>query len=140
MSWRFAPTYSVRVLILSLSISAMLLVGCSKPDEPVVEQSVEANETIVLQTDSDEWRVQIFKEHLLYSVAVETNLPAPWSIPTREEAAVLRLLSYPHEERFITIDGYTFGMPSANVSKAGVKTRYSVLGLWRRTTVIEVTF
>jgi len=140
MSWRFAPTYSVRVLILSLSISAMLLVGCSKPDEPVVEQSVEANETIVLQTDSDEWRVQIFKEHLLYSVAVETNLPAPWSIPTREEAAVLRLLSFPHEERFITIDGYTFGMPSANVSKAGVKTRYSVLGLWRRTTVIEVTF
>ena len=118
----------------------MLLVGCSKPDEPVVEQSVEANETIVLQTDSDEWRVQIFKEHLLYSVAVETNLPAPWSIPTREEAAVLRLLSFPHEERFITIDGYTFGMPSANVSKAGVKTRYSVLGLWRRTTVIEVTF
>ena len=92
---------------------------------------------LVYETDSTEWRVKIFKEHLLYSEAVAVKLPAPWVLPTREDAAVLRLLEYPHEERFVTCDGYTFGMPSASVSKAGAKTKYSVLGLHKsRTTII----
>ena len=95
---------------------------------------------VVYGTDSTEWRVKIFKEHLLYSEAVETNLPAPWVIPSREEAQVLKTCSYPHDERFITCDGYTFGMPSSSVSKAGTKTKYSVLGLWKRKTVISVEF
>ena len=91
---------------------------------------------LVYETDSTEWRVKIFKEHLLYSEAVAVKLPAPWVLPTREDAAVLRLLEYPHEERFVTSDGYTFGMPSASVSKAGAKTKYSVLGLHKRRTTI----
>ena len=95
---------------------------------------------IVLVTDSDEWRVQIFKEHLFYSEAASITLPAPWSIPTREDAAVLRTLEFPSNERFICEGGYTFGMPSASVSKAGNKTKYSLLGLWRRRTVIQITF
>lgn len=95
----------------------------------------------VWQTDSSEWRVYIFKEHLLYREAVETNLPAPWVLPTREDAAVLRSLSFGNNvERFVTSDGYTFGMPSVSVTPAGQKTRYSVLGLWKRKTVIDVPF
>ena len=95
---------------------------------------------IVLVTDSDEWHVQIFKEHLFYSEATAVKLPAPWSIPSREDAAILRQFSYPSEERFVTCDGYTFGMPSSSVSKAGAKTKYSVLGLWRRRTTIVIEF
>ena len=104
------------------------------------EQFVTSDEVIIFETDSSEWRVKIFKEHLLYSEAVETNLPAPWVLPTREDAQVLKTCSYPHEERFVTSDGYTFGMPSSSVSKAGQKTKYSVLGLWKRPTVIVIEF
>lgn len=95
---------------------------------------------IAYVTDSTEWRVKLFKEHLLYSEAVENNLPAPFHIPSREEAQVLKSCSYPHDERFITCDGYTFGMPSASVTKAGQKTKYSVLGLYIRPTVITIEF
>ena len=93
---------------------------------------------LVYETDSTEWRVKIFKEHILYSEVASITLPAPWVLPTREDAAVLRLLEYPHEERFVTSDGYTFGMPSASVSKAGAKTKYSVLGLHKRRTTIII--
>ena len=132
------------ILCLSLSIS-VLLSGCSKkkdePEQPSGEPQPLTEAVIVLQTDSDEWQVQLFKEHLLYSEAVETNLPAPWSIPTRDEATILRTLTYGNgSERFVTSDGYTFGMPSASVTKAGAKTKYSVLGLWRRKTIIDVPF
>lgn len=95
---------------------------------------------VVFETDSTEWRIKLFKEHLLYSQAVAVELPSPWHIPTREEAQVLKTCSYPHEERFITCDGYTFGMPSSSVSKAGQKTKYSVLGLYIRHTVITIQF
>ena len=146
MSSRSTRTYFVRVLILSLSIS-VLLSGCKKshseePDPPVDEQVVDANKTIVLQTDSDEWAVSLIKEHLLYSEAIAVTLPAPWRLPNRTEATVLRTLEYPSPsgERFVTSDGYTFGMPSASVSKAGQKTQYSVLGLHRRRTTIDVPF
>lgn len=126
----------VPLLILSLFISACRREEVIGPSEPL------SSSAIVLETDSEEWQVQLFKEHLLYSEAVETNLPAPWAIPTKEEATVLRTLEFasPSGERFITSDGYTFAMPSASASKAGVKTQYSVLGLWRRPTVIDVEF
>ena len=96
--------------------------------------------TVVLVTDTSEWRVCLVATGLLYEDAVQVTMPAPWQIPTREDAAVLRTLTYPHNERFVTSDGYTFGMPSASVSKAGAKTKYSVLGLHKRPTVIVVEF
>ena len=135
-------TYFVCLSILSRSIS-VLLSGCSKKkDEPEQPEEQQMPSAIVLVTDSDEWSVQLFKEYLLYSEAVKTNLPAPWAIPTKEEATVLRTLEFasPSGERFITSDGYTFAMPSASVSKAGSKTKYSVLGLWKRKTTIDVPF
>lgn len=119
------------------------LSSCQPLDEPLNTDTLtflNSEECLVLVTDSDEWTVKLFKEHLVYSEAVKTNLPAPWLLPTREDAQVLKTCSYPHEERFITSDGYTFGMPSSSVSKAGAKTKYSVLGLWKRTTTIDVPF
>ena len=65
----------------------------------------------------------------------------PYHIPTREEAAILKGCTYGDgSQRFVTCDGYTFGMPSASVSKAGAKTKYSVLGLWVRNTTIVIEF
>ena len=131
-----------RLLLLSSLLGTISLAACSKqnePEQPTVDEHVaEAGKTIVLQTDSTEWAVYLFKEHLLYSDAVAVALPSPWHIPTRDEATVLRTLTYasPSGERFITSDGYTFGMPSASVSKAGSKTQYSVLGLYIRHTTI----
>ena len=96
---------------------------------------------VVYRTDSTEWMVSIFQSSLFYSDAVEVTLPAPFVLPTREQAAVLRELEYSdNTQRFVTSDGYTFGMPSASVSKAGSKTKYSVLGLYIRSTVIRQDF
>ena len=131
-------------LLLTLLLS--LLAACTpKQDEPEAqeqpeEQSVGSSEMVVLTTDSADWVVQLFKEHLLYSEAVQVVLPSPFHIPSREEAKVLKDLSYPHDERFITSNGYTFGMPSSSVTKAGQKTKYSVLGLAIRRNVIDVRF
>lgn len=122
------------------------LVACTpKQDEPedgqqAIGDTPVATALTVLTTDSADWVVQLFKEHLLYSEAVAISLPSPFHIPSREEAKVLKDLSYPHDERFITSDGYTFGMPSSSVSKAGQKTKYSVLGLVIRCNVIDVRF
>ena len=126
-------------LCLSLSIS-----GCENPptepgDDHIVDTSRMVGVT-VLESDIDEWQVCIVAEGLVYAEAVKTRMPEPWQLPTRDDAAVLKTLSFEHGERFITSDGYTFGMPSASVSKAGVKTKYSVLGLWKRRTVIDVPF
>ena len=146
MSSRYAQISCVLLLCLLLSLSAALS-GCKKsrsdePEQPVDEHTVDANKTIVLQTDSDEWTVSLIKEHLYYSEAIAVTLPAPWRLPVKEEAQILRKLEYPTPsgERFVTSDGYTFGMPSSSVSKAGQKTQYSVLGLWRRKTTIDVPF
>ena len=132
----YAPLLS---LCLSLSIS-----GCKNPPtEPSDDHFADVSKTIavtVLESDSDEWQVCIVAEGLVYAEAVKTRMPEPWQLPTREDAAVLKTLSFEHGERFITSDGYTFGMPSASVSKAGAKTKYSVLGLWKRRTVIDVPF
>ena len=112
--------------------------ACSgRTEEPQVpSESTGTNEAIVFETDSTEWHVCLFATGKLYADAVQVSMPAPWRLPTREEAQILKTLTYPHDERFVTSDGYTFGMPSASVSKAGAKTKYSVLGLWKRTTVI----
>ena len=129
-------TYCALLLIVGLFTSCR----SDEPTTPNVLSDDGSLGTIVYVTDSTEWRVKVFKEHLLYSEAVAVKLPAPWHIPSRQEAGVLKTCTFPHSERFITSDGYTFGMPSSSVSKAGQKTKYSVLGLYRRRTVIVVTF
>lgn len=95
---------------------------------------------VVYETDSTEWNVCVVATGKLYADGVKTQMPAPWQLPSREDAAVLKTLTFEHGERFITSDGYTFGMPSASVTKAGAKTKYSVLGLWKRPTTIDVPF
>lgn len=115
-----------------------------RTEEPQAPSEPDAvgSEIIIYQTDTTEWRVKIFKEHILYSEVASITLPAPWRLPVREDAQVLRNLEFtsPSGERFVTSDGYTFGMPSASVSKAGSKTQYSVLGLYIRQTVITIEF
>ena len=131
----------VHLLILCLSLS---ISGCKNPPtEPGDDHIADANRMVgvtVLESDSDEWKVCIVAEGLVYAEAVKMRMPEPWQLPTRYDATVLKTLSFEHGERFITSDGYTFGMPSASVSKAGAKTKYSVLGLWKRRTVIDVPF
>ena len=128
----------VPALLLSLSLFTSACNGLTEAPDPSEPQST--REAIVLLTDSEEWHVCLFAEHLLYSKAVEVELPSPWLLPTREDAQILKTCTYPHDERFITSDGYTFGMPSASVSKAGQKTQYSVLGIWKRPTIIVIDF
>jgi len=147
-------TYCVlpAILFLSLSISVLtvLLPGCSKkqnePEQPSGESEQPESEqpsfaeAIVLQTDSTEWWVRVIATGKLYAEAVTVPIPDPYRLPVKEEAQVLRTCTLSSSERFITSDGYTFGMPSASVSKAGQKTKYSVLGLSIRKTVIDVPF
>ena len=95
---------------------------------------------VVYETDSTEWNVCLVATGKLYADAVQVSIPAPYRLPTREEAQILKTLTYPHDERFVTSDGYTFGMPSASVTNAGAKTKYSVLGLWIRVTVIDCPY
>ena len=133
--WSKSAAISFALLcILSLSTSC-------RSDEPLPsDQSVGTNEKIIYETDSAEWHVCIIATGKLYADAMQVPMPEPWQFPTREDAQILKTLTYPSDERFVTCDGYTFGMPSASVSKAGSKTRYSVLGLWKRATTIDVTF
>ena len=114
--------------------------GSDAPNEPSDETSAVGwymhPSTVVLATDSTEWRVYVAASGVTYGSGYAVD--SPFHIPDRSEAAILRTLDYPHMERFVTSDGYTFGMPSASVSKAGTKTKYSVLGLWvRPTTIIQ---
>ena len=95
---------------------------------------------MVYETDSTEWHVCLITRGKTYAEAVQVSVPEPYRLPTRDEAQILKTLTYPSSERFVTSDGYTFGMPSASVSKAGAKTKYSVLGLWKRKTVIQIEF
>ena len=95
---------------------------------------------IVYETDSTEWHVRTIATGKTYAEALQVSVPAPYRLPTRDEAQILKTLTYPNDERFVTSDGYTFGMPSASVTKAGAKTRYSVLGLYIRPTTIDVPF
>ena len=95
---------------------------------------------VVYETDSTEWHVRLFATGKLYAEAVQVHIPDPYRLPTKDDAQILKTIEYPSEERFVTSDGYTFGMPSASVTKAGSKTQYSVLGLWVRPTTIDVPF
>ena len=136
--WRPSPLHISFALLLTLSLS---ISGC-RSDEPTApsDHSVGANKMTVYETDSTEWNVCIVATGKLYADAVQVSVPAPYRLPTKDEAQILKTLTYPHDERFVTSDGYTFGMPSASVSKAGAKTKYSVLGLWIRATVIQIDF
>ena len=126
---------------MSLFVSLLACNGNSNPpDDEHIGDATELLSEVVCVTDSDEWRIALIAEGLYYHEAVGVSVPDPYRLPTRAEAQVLRWLTYPHDERFVTSDGYTFGMPSASVSKAGSKTKYSVLGLWRRKTKVEVHF
>lgn len=119
----------------------MLLISCRK-DEPTVptDHSDGADGVVVYETDSTEWRVCVVATGLLYAEAVAVPIPAPYRLPTKDEAQILKTLTYPSSERFVTSDGFTFSMPSASVTKAGAKTKYSVLGLHIRKTTIDVPF
>lgn len=122
--------------LLSLSLS-----GCNhNGNEPQAPTEPISQPLTVYRTDTTEWIVSLFQRSLLYSEALEITLPAPFVLPTKEQATVLRQCSFAHDERFVTSDGYTFAMPSASVSKAGSKTRYSVLGIYIRHTVIRQDF
>lgn len=126
-----------------MSLFVSLLACNGNSNQPDDDHIVDANELlgeVVCVTDSDEWKVALVAEGLYYHEAVGVSVPEPYRLPTKAEAQVLRWLTYPHDERFVTSDGYTFGMPSASVSKAGSKTKYSVLGLYRRKTKVEVHF
>ena len=126
---------------MSLFVSLLACNGNSNPpDDEHIGDATELLSEVVCVTDSDEWRIALIAEGLYYHEAVGVSVPDPYRLPTRAEAQVLRWLTYPHHERFVTSDGYTFGMPSASVSKAGSKTKYSVLGLYRRKTKVEVHF
>ena len=143
--------FFARLAIWCLSLSSLaVLSACKHSNEPdaeeqqtdnhIAEHIVEADETIILTTDSSEWHIRLFATGLVYADAVQVPLQSPWQLPTREEAKILKDFVFPNDERFVTSDGYTFGMPSASVTKAGAKTKYSVLGLNIRPTVIDVPF
>ena len=126
-----------------LACALMLFVACTphnQPDDEHIGDATELVGEVVCVTDSDEWKVALVADGMYYHEAVGVSVPEPYRLPTKAEAQVLRWLTYPHDERFVTSDGYTFGMPSASVSKAGSKTKYSVLGLYRRKTKVEVHF
>lgn len=108
--------------------------GINAPEEQVVG----TGKTLVLSTDSAYWYVALFYEGMYYDEALTKTIPAPYRLPTKDEANVLRTLDYPHHERFVTSDCNSFGMPSASVTKAGAKTKYSVLGLWIKPTEIRI--
>ena len=140
--------YALPAWCLSLSILVLVAAATTackhsnKKDEPTANSGsvVSPNKRMILETDSTEWHVCVVATGKLYADAVQVSMPAPYRLPTKDEAQILKTLTYPSSERFVTSDGYTFGMPSASVTKAGSKTKYSVLGLWVRPTTINVPF
>lgn len=126
------------VLIL---LALLILISCRK-EEPTAhsDYSAGAEGVVVYETDSTEWRVCVVATGLLYADAVAVSIPAPYRLPTKDDAQILKTLTYPSSERFVTSDGFSFAMPSASVTKAGAKTKYSVLGLHIRKTTIDVPF
>ena len=135
--WRPSPLHISFALLLTLS----LFTSC-RSDEPTFgsDINVGSNEMVVYETDSTEWHVCLIATGKTYAEAMQVSVPAPYRLPIRDEAQILKTLTYPSSERFVTSDGYTFGMPSASVTKAGTKTKYSVLGLHIRPTTIDVPF
>lgn len=125
-------------------VIAAALVGCTARNVPYIEPTdtiptESPTGTVVYLTDTTEWVVYVFETGVLVSDVY--SVPEPYHVPTHDEAQTLRLLTYGVSgQRYLTNDGYTFGMPSASVTKAGTKTKYSVLGLFIRSTVIVVPF
>lgn len=122
-------------------LALLLLISCRK-DEPTstTDHSAGADGVVVYETDSTEWRVCVVATGLLYADAMAVSIPAPYRLPTKDDAQILKTLTYPSSERFVTSDGFSFGTPSASVTKAGAKTKYSVLGIHIRKTTIDVPF
>ena len=133
---------SAAISFARLAIWCLLLFTSCQQNEPNdhSEQTIVPNDTIIIQTDSTEWHVRLLATGKLYAEAVQVPMPDPYRLPTKDDAQILKTLTYPSDKRFVTSDGYTFGMPSASVTKAGAKTKYSVLGLWVRPTTIDVPF
>ena len=132
--WRPSPLHISFALLLTLS----LFISCRK-DEPTVP-SDSAVSVIVYENDTTEWRVCIVATKKLYDDAVRVAMPDPYIVPNKEDAQVLKTCTLKSSERFVTSDGYTFGMPSPSVTKAGAKTYYSVLGLYKRHTIIDCPY
>ena len=122
-------------------LALLLLISCRK-DEPTAttDHSAGADGVVVYETDTTDWRVCVVATGLLYAEAVAVPIPAPYRLPTKDDAQILKTLTYPSSERFVTSDGFSFGTPSASVTKAGAKTKYSVLCLHIRKTTIDVPF
>ena len=129
-------------LLLTVGLSSSALQSCSHKEEVespdgkvhlLADSISAATDKIVFVTDSDEWHCRVFKEGVKLSELKTYTLPDPW-----------RLRGYAYQtnagERFFTDDGYTFQMPSSSVTKAGSKKTYTIVGIWRRRTVIEFTF
>lgn len=137
--WRPSSLHISFALLLTLSL---FISGCriDEPTAPSDDHIVGGNEMVVYETDSTEWHVCLVATGKLYADAVQVSMPAPYRLPTKDEAQILKTLTYPSDERFVTSDGYTFGMPSSSVTKAGSKTKYSVLGLWIRQSAIIIKF
>jgi len=132
--------YTSRTYYALLLIPLLFISGC-RSDEPNAHSDHLADVSkMVYETDSTEWHVCLIATGKTYAEAVQVSMPAPYRLPTKDEAHVLKTLTYPSSERFVTCDLYTFGMPSASVTKAGAKTKYSVLGLYIRPTTIDVPF
>ena len=125
-------------------VIAAALMGCTARNVPYIEPADTSHTkpsagTVVYLTDTTEWLVYIFATGVLVSDVY--SVPEPYHIPTHNEAQTLRHIAYGVSgQRYLTDDGYTFGMPSASVTKAGTKTKYSVLGLYVRPSVIVVPF
>lgn len=130
-------TCFVQALLLSLSLCMSACNG--RTEEEMKSPSDSHSVAVVFATDTTEWIVYTACKGVLYGSGYAVD--SPFHIPTKNEAAILKTCSYGDgSERFVTCDGYTFGMPSSTVSKAGSKTKYSVLGLWIRRTVIYIGF
>ena len=135
--WRPSPLHISFALLLTLSL---FISGCHRNDPNAPFDHFADVGKMVYETDSTEWHVCVVATGKLYADAVQVSVPAPFRMPTRDEAQILKTIEYPSEERFVTSDGFTFGTPSASVTKAGAKTKYSVLGLYIRPTTIDVPF
>lgn len=129
-----ARYYTILLTILFASCNAIEPTQQTEPAEPI-----EHGYTIIYRDDSTEWLVWVpYSRVYVYDSYV---VDSPYHVPTHEEAKILKTITYgPSGQRYLTDDGYTFGMPSASITKAGTKTKYSVLALWRRRYIITQDF
>lgn len=132
-----------------LSILVVLAcIACTPQNPPEVldmsnvymeEDSTLHEHTSVYHDDSTFWCIYIAYTDIYASD--QHIVEAPFHIPTREEAKVLKNITFGREGvRYLTNDGYTFGMPGKSITKAGAKTKYSVIALYRRKYIIRQDF